>query len=170
MQAFVPLLEAFLKNLLLRRKMSRILPMSYASFFAGKRVTQLGLGLLGRGIKDADFLARHVEHLTVTDKKSAQDLATSVQALAHHQNITFVLGEHRLEDFESPDFVLKAAGVPLDSPYIAHAREKGYPGIHGRVPLFASRAADAGHRRHGNTRQNHHHLADPSLLGAKHAR
>ena len=101
--------------------------MSYASFFAGKRVTQLGLGLLGRGIKDADFLARHVDHLTVTDKKSAQDLATSVQALAHHRNITFVLGEHRLEDFESPDFVLKAAGVPLDSPYIAHAREKGIP-------------------------------------------
>jgi UDP-N-acetylmuramoylalanine--D-glutamate ligase len=37
------------------------------------------------------------------------------------------LGEHVLADFEGKDFVLKAAGVPLDSEYIAHARKAGVP-------------------------------------------
>src|SRR5690606_22902948 len=44
-----------------------------------------------------------------------------------YKNIRFVLGEHRLEDFENRDFVIKAAGVPLDSPFISHAQVKGVP-------------------------------------------
>jgi UDP-N-acetylmuramoylalanine--D-glutamate ligase len=38
-------------------------------------------------------------------------------------NVQFVFGEHRLEDFTDRDIVLVAAGVPLDSEYVAHARE-----------------------------------------------
>lgn len=87
----------------------------------------MGLGLLGRGVGDARFLASQGAELIVTDLKSREELATSVEALSAFANITFVLGEHRLEDFRDRDFILKAAGVPLDSMYIEEARKAGIP-------------------------------------------
>jgi UDP-N-acetylmuramoylalanine--D-glutamate ligase len=109
----------------------------YLDYFKGKKATQMGLGLLGRGVGDAEFLARLGVDLTVTDLKSEKDLAPSLARLKDFKNIKFVLGEHRLEDFSAkggsafggrgPDFILKAAGVPLDSPYIAEAKKNGIP-------------------------------------------
>lgn len=97
-------------------------------FFQGKKVTQLGLGLLGRGLNDAIFMLENgVADLIVTDKKTMEDLASSVAKLKGYKNLTLRLGEHVLSDFENRDFILKGAGVPLDSLYIAHAREKGIP-------------------------------------------
>jgi len=87
----------------------------------------MGLGLLGRGVGDARYLASQGAELIVTDLKSGEDLATSIEALSAFPNITFVLGEHRLEDFRDRDFILKAAGVPLDSIYIEEARKAGIP-------------------------------------------
>lgn len=101
--------------------------MDLDSFFSGKRITVMGLGLLGRGLGDARFLASKGAELIVTDLKSREELAASVEALSAFPNVTFVLGEHRLEDFRDRDFILKAAGVPLDSPYIAQAQEHGIP-------------------------------------------
>lgn len=87
----------------------------------------MGLGLLGRGVGDAEFLASQGALLTITDLKSKEELAESLEKLKAFSTITYTLGEHRLEDFEQADFVLKAAGVPLDSPYIAHAKKHGIP-------------------------------------------
>ena len=87
----------------------------------------MGLGLLGRGIGDVWYLARCGAELIVTDLKSEVELASALAELREFQNITYVLGEHRLEDFRNRDLVLKAAGVPLDSPYIAEARAHGVP-------------------------------------------
>ena len=95
--------------------------------FAGKHVTVMGLGLLGRGVNDVRYLAENGARLTVTDLKTAEELAPSLAALAAYPEISYVLGEHRLEDFRSADFVLKAAGVPLDSPFVAEARRHGVP-------------------------------------------
>ena len=92
-------------------------------YFKGKKVTVMGLGLLGRGIGDAAFIAEAgASEVIVTDRKSAEELADSVAQLSEYHNIRFVLGEHRLEDFEGRDLVLVAAGVPLDSEYVAHAQ------------------------------------------------
>lgn len=99
--------------------------MSLDSYFGGKRITVMGLGLLGRGIGDARFLLEKGAELIVTDLKSEDELATSVAELSGFPNVSFVLGEHRLEDFRDRDFILKAAGVPLDSPYIEEARKNG---------------------------------------------
>lgn len=99
----------------------------YESYFKGKRVTVLGLGVLGRGIGDTAFLAKNGAVLTVTDKKTEEELATSIKLLEEYKNITYVLGGHRLEDFENRDFILKAAGVPLDSEFILHAKERDVP-------------------------------------------
>lgn len=87
----------------------------------------MGLGLLGRGVGDARYLAEQGAELIVTDMKSAKDLASSLAELSDFPNITFVLGEHRLEDFRGRDFILKAASVPLDSPFIEEAKKEGTP-------------------------------------------
>ncbi len=112
----------------------------WQSFFKGKKVTQLGLGLLGRGVNDAIFLASHGVELVVTDKKTKEQLAASLEKLKPYgQSIRFVLGEHRLDDFRGKDFILKAAGVPLLSPEIAEARRQHIP-IEMDASLFAKLA------------------------------
>jgi len=95
--------------------------------FKGKKVTVMGLGLLGRARGDALFLARHGAELIITDLKSEKQLASSIEEFSSFPNITFVLGEHRIEDFKGRDYILKAAGVPNDSPYLQAARDEGTP-------------------------------------------
>jgi UDP-N-acetylmuramoylalanine--D-glutamate ligase len=101
--------------------------MDFRDIFAGKRITVMGLGLLGRGIGDAAYLAEMGAEVIVTDLKSAEDLRDSVGQLRQYENIQFVLGEHRLEDFAGRDYILVAAGVPMGSEYLRHAREAGVP-------------------------------------------
>lgn len=96
-------------------------------FFKGKKITILGLGLLGKGLGDAVFLAECGAEVTVTDLKSAEVLTPSVALLRKYKNVRLVLGEHRMSDFEDCDMILKAQGVALDSPFILHARERGIP-------------------------------------------
>lgn len=110
--------------------------MDASAHFRGKKITLVGLGLLGRGVGDARYLAECGAELIVTDLKSREELASSVAALESFPNITFVLGEHRLEDFRDRDLVLKAAGVPLDSPYIAEAKKHNIP-VRMSADLFA---------------------------------
>lgn len=103
----------------------------------------MGLGLLGRGVGDAAFLAGCGAHVLVTDKKTEEQLSGSVKRLREFPNIEFHLGGHRLEDFTNADLVIKAAGVPLDSPEIAAAREAGVP-VAMSTALFAKYATEAG--------------------------
>ncbi|MDO8604255.1 MAG: UDP-N-acetylmuramoyl-L-alanine--D-glutamate ligase [bacterium] len=96
---------------------------SYKTYFRGKCITMLGLGLLGRGVNVAKFLAELGAELTITDLKSKEALEPSLKQLKKFKNIKYVLGKHKLADFKSCDMVIKSAGVPLDSPYIAEARK-----------------------------------------------
>lgn len=115
----------------------------YRSFFEGKKVTVMGLGLLGRAAGDAAFIASCGAQVLVTDMKTREALAASVVRLEQYPNISFRLGEHREEDFTSCDMVIKAAGVRLDSPYIAAARAAGVP-VYMSTALFAKCASDVG--------------------------
>ena len=99
----------------------------FRSYFKGKKVTVMGLGLLGKRLGDIAFLAECGAKVLVTDLKSAKELAPSIKKLGKYNNIEYVLGGHRLEDFENKDFILKGQGVAFDSPYIAHARFKNIP-------------------------------------------
>lgn len=85
----------------------------------------MGLGLLGRGVGDVAYLAQCGAELIVTDMKSKGALDESLAKLAEYPGITYVLGEHRTEDFEDRDMILVAAGVPMDSAYLVHAKELG---------------------------------------------
>ncbi|HLP86600.1 MAG TPA: UDP-N-acetylmuramoyl-L-alanine--D-glutamate ligase [Candidatus Paceibacterota bacterium] len=109
---------------------------NYKQQFKGKRITIMGLGLLGRGLGYTKFLAECGADLVVTDLKTEEQLTTSVKALNKFKNIKFVLGEHRLEDFKNKDMIVKSAGVPLDSIYINEARKNNIP-IEMDVSLFA---------------------------------
>jgi len=97
------------------------------SYFKGKKITVMGLGLLGRGVGDVSFLAEAGADLIVTDLKTEEQLQSSLDQLAALEDITYVLGEHREADFVDRDYILVAAGVPLDSPYLAAARAAGVP-------------------------------------------
>ena len=101
--------------------------MKYADYFKGKKITVMGLGLLGRAVGDAAFLAECGADLIVTDLKSDEELQESIARLEQYDNVTFVLGEHRQEDFQNRDFILVAAGVPMDSEYLKTAREHNIP-------------------------------------------
>ena len=110
--------------------------MNYKEQFKGKKITVMGLGLLGRGVGDTAFLAGCGAELIVTDLKSKEQLASSLKILSKYKNITYRLGEHNLEDFRGRDMILKAAGVPLDSIYIAEARKNNIP-VEMSASLFA---------------------------------
>lgn len=97
----------------------------FSEYFKGKKVTVMGLGLLGRGVGDAAFLAECGAEVTVTDLKSEEELQESFSRLKDFSNVSFTLGEHKMEDFENKDMILVAAGVPFDSPYLAHAKQQG---------------------------------------------
>lgn len=116
---------------------------SYKEFFKGKRVTVMGLGLLGRGVGDAAFLSECGALVTVTDMKDETKLAQSIAELKTYPNITYHLGGHIESDFTNTDLVIKAAGVRLDSEYIAAAREAGVP-VMMSTALFAKFASEMG--------------------------
>ncbi len=122
----------------------------YETYFKEKRVTLLGLGLLGRGVGDAEFLAQCGLKVTVTDTKTEEQLAESVDRLKKYPNIVFHLGGHQTKDFEECDLVIKSAGVRLDSKEIAAARSAGVP-VAMSTALFAKYAMEAGARIVGVT-------------------
>jgi UDP-N-acetylmuramoylalanine--D-glutamate ligase len=99
--------------------------MDPVSYFKGKKITVMGLGLLGRGVGDAAFLAEAGAELIVTDLKTEAQLAHSLEKLQAYPNIRFTLGKHAEEDFEGRDMILVAAGVPFDSPYLLYAKKAG---------------------------------------------
>jgi UDP-N-acetylmuramoylalanine--D-glutamate ligase len=111
-------------------------PEPIAQNFKGKKITLMGLGLLGRGVGDAEFLAACGTELIVTDLKTAEELTPSLERLKDLPNIVYHLGGHRLKDFEGRDMVIRAPNTPLDSPFIAHARERGIP-VEMDASLFA---------------------------------
>ncbi len=115
----------------------------FADFFKGKKITVVGLGLLGRGVGDIRFLAEHGAELIVTDLKTEQGLAPSLDELKEFKNILYTLGRHELADFRDRDLVINGPAVPLDSPFIAEARKNNIP-ITTSTALFARFARQAG--------------------------
>jgi UDP-N-acetylmuramoylalanine--D-glutamate ligase len=72
----------------------------------------------------ARYAAQQGAQVRVTDMKSPEVLAPSVQALAGLP-IEFILGEHREEDFLWAEIVLRNPGVPWSSPYLRLAQQHG---------------------------------------------
>jgi|AntDeeMinimDraft_6_1070357.scaffolds.fasta_scaffold01531_3 UDP-N-acetylmuramoylalanine--D-glutamate ligase len=111
----------------------------YIDNFKDKKITMMGLGLLGRGVNVAKFLAECGAELIITDLKDKDELAESLKKLKKYKNIKYVLGRHRLGEFEGRDMIIKAASVPKDSKYLDRAREEDTP-VEMDASLFAKLA------------------------------
>ena len=80
------------------------------SLFHDKRITVMGLGLLGRGLGDTLFLIRCGARVTVTDLKTAEELDSSLQKL-RGLPVNLRLGGHHPDDFVQADMILRNADV-----------------------------------------------------------
>jgi UDP-N-acetylmuramoylalanine--D-glutamate ligase len=114
---------------------------SYKKYFKDKKITIMGLGLLGRSIAYTKFLAESGAELTVTDLKTKEQLAPSLKTLSKYKNIKYVLGKHDIKDFQNSDMVIKSAGVPFDSIYIREAKKNKIP-VEMDASLFATLAPE----------------------------
>ncbi len=95
--------------------------------FQSKRVTVMGLGLHGGGLASALFFARHGARVTVTDhRRDPSAFEPFLAELAAH-GVRTVLGRHEEHDFTQTDLVVKNPAVPLSSPFLALARDRGIP-------------------------------------------
>lgn len=84
-----------------------------------KKVVVMGLGLNGGGLASVKFLLKYGAEVLVTDMKTPEELAPSIKALSEDSSIdksklTYRLGEHRIEDFENADCVIKNPGIKYD--------------------------------------------------------
>ena len=86
---------------------------------AGKHVVVMGLGLNGGGEASVRFLLKHGAYVLVTDMKTAEQLAPTIKSISEDRELdksrlTYRLGEHKIEDFENADCVIKNPGVKYD--------------------------------------------------------
>ena len=94
----------------------------------GKKVTIMGLGLNGGGEAAVRFFLNKGAYVTVTDMKTEEQLKATVDKLnsdtsLDHSRLTYRLGEHKIEDFETADCVIKNPGVKFEgNKYLAAAR------------------------------------------------
>jgi len=95
--------------------------------FNNKKITVMGLGLLGGGVNVVKFLAEQGADIIVTDLKTEKQLKSSIKKLQKFKNIKFILGKHRLQNFRNRDLIIKSSGVPLDSQYIKEAKKNKIP-------------------------------------------
>lgn len=95
--------------------------------FKGKKITVMGLGLLGGGIGTVKFLNLAGAKVLVTDIKSKEELVVSIEALKDYKGIEYVLGQHRIEDFTKTDMVIKNPGASWENKYVKMALDKKIP-------------------------------------------
>ncbi len=94
----------------------------------GKKITVMGLGLNGGGEACVRFFLRHGAFVTITDMKTSEQLAPTIKRLNSDPDLdkdrfTYVLGEHRIEDFAEADCVIKNPGVKIQgNKYLAAAK------------------------------------------------
>lgn len=93
--------------------------------FRHRRVTVMGLGTFGGGVGAVRFLVEHGAIVTVTDLRSAAELAEPIAQLADTPPAAWHLGGHRDEDFRDADLLVVSPAVPKDEPHLRAAREAG---------------------------------------------
>lgn len=85
----------------------------------GKHVTVMGLGLNGGGEAAVKFFLKKGAYVLATDMKTEEQLKPTVERINSDKslnlaNLTYRLGEHRIEDFENADCVIKNPGVKYE--------------------------------------------------------
>lgn len=92
--------------------------------FRDKKVLILGLGINQGGVGAARFFAKEGAIVRVTDLKSKEELQSSLDQLKEF-DITYSLGEHKLEDIDWADLILRNPALKPDNKYLQYALQKG---------------------------------------------
>jgi UDP-N-acetylmuramoylalanine--D-glutamate ligase len=93
-----------------------------------KHVTIMGLGLNGGGEASVRFFLKHGAFVIATDMKDENFLKQTIDSINNDETLdksklTYRLGEHRIEDFENADCVIKNPGVKYEgNKYLAAAK------------------------------------------------
>jgi UDP-N-acetylmuramoylalanine--D-glutamate ligase len=95
--------------------------------FNGKKITVMGIGLHGGGVATVRFFAESGARVVATDMKNEEELSPSLEKLKDLKNVSFVLGQHRMEDFENVDLVVKSPAAKWSSKHIQAALKKNIP-------------------------------------------
>ena len=98
-----------------------------------KKVLVVGLGKSGRAA--ALFLRRRGAQVTVSDVRSADQLAQQIPSLLE-AGIIVEAGGHGMHTFHSQDLIVVSPGVPLNTPELVQASNLGLP-IIGELELAA---------------------------------
>jgi UDP-N-acetylmuramoylalanine--D-glutamate ligase len=94
----------------------------------GKKVLVFGLGVLGGGVGTVNWLLKQKAKITVTDKRTKEELATSLRGLGNsRKKIKFVLGRHDKKDIERADLIVANPAVPYNNEFLNYARRKKIP-------------------------------------------
>lgn len=101
----------------------------------GANVVVIGLGI--EGIDLVRFAASEGARVTVSDRRTADELREALDAIAD-SDAQLSLGANRPEDARGADVVLVSQGVPSDNPAVAAATEAGIP-ISTMLELFMQR-------------------------------
>ena len=95
----------------------------YEKYFKDKKVTAMGIGLLGRGLGDIQFMAECGASICATDLRSKAVLSEPLALLSAYKNISYTLDKHLVRDFKNRDLIIHAAGIPAQNKYLSIARE-----------------------------------------------
>ncbi len=93
--------------------------------YSGVTATVMGLGRFGGGVAAARFLAQQGAEVTVTDLRSAEELADSIAALADVQIHHWALGEHPAEVFSECQILVANPAVKPDNTFVCEAIQRG---------------------------------------------
>ncbi len=99
--------------------------MNQINSFEGKKVLVFGLGQNQGGVGSALFFASQNAHVRITDLKTKEILKSSINQLTTYPNISYTLGEHKTDDIDWADLIIKNPAVKPGNSYIEYALEKG---------------------------------------------
>jgi UDP-N-acetylmuramoylalanine--D-glutamate ligase len=91
-----------------------------------KNTHVLILGAARQGIALARWLSRHGSHVTLSDSRTTDELASARASLAD-TNAEWAVGGHPLELLNNTDVLCLSGGVPLTLPIVQEAIKRGIP-------------------------------------------
>ncbi len=91
--------------------------------FKNKKILIMGLGTIGKGLKDALFFYNKGAIVTVTDLKSEELLKDSLDELRKYKDIKLHIGYHEEKDFIENEIIVRNPDVPINSPFLEIARK-----------------------------------------------
>lgn len=92
--------------------------------YQNQKILIFGLGLNMGGVGSAKFFASQAAQVRVTDLKNQDELKSSLNALKDYPQIEYILGEHRYEDFDWADLIIKNPAIKPDNQYLKYAKQK----------------------------------------------